>query len=104
MQSETVALSPSGSSHRFNVHKLLLEHKCKAVYVACTKFKEKDTGVYRFENVSAGTLVRFIQWAYTGGYDEDVEIGARKDRPTDAKNDPSFVQITPESPEADENH
>ena len=101
LQSDTFALAPSGSSYQLNVHKALLEQKCKTIYVACTKFKEKETGVYRFEDVSEGTLVRFIQWAYTADYQEELEFASRKEHLVETKNDQSF---TPVALETDENH
>ena len=74
METETIALSPSDSIRRFNVHKGILENTCRIVYQACTSFKEGEDGIYKFEDVSEGTLSRFVQWAYKSTYEEEVEV------------------------------
>ena len=74
METETIALSPAGSTRRFNVHRGVLEKQCKTLYRACKSFKEGEDGIYNFQDVSEGTLIRFIQWAYKSTYEEEVDV------------------------------
>ncbi|KAL3471155.1 hypothetical protein BJX99DRAFT_238031 [Aspergillus californicus] len=69
LQSDTVSLKSAKSERAFNMHRDLLASKSKAIISAFENgFKETETGIYEFEDVSEETLAYFIQWAYTGDY------------------------------------
>ena len=102
MESETVALSPSGSSRKFNVHKGLLQQKCPVLHAACVNFREGEESFYDFESeVSEGTLIRFIQWAYASDYQEEVETTKSLVLPDNAE---SVASAGQEDSDIDENH
>lgn len=64
-----VSLQAGKSGPLFNIHGDLLGSKCKTIISAFQRgFEEAQKGVYTFQDTSAGTLGRFIEWAYTGDY------------------------------------
>ena len=101
MDSETVVLSPADSSRKFNVHKGLLQHRCNVLYVACTgAFKERLEG-YKFDAVTEETLIRFMQWLYTGDYSAE-SLTRRDPRELDDKIGLAALWLDPL--ETDKNH
>ncbi|KAI9042489.1 BTB/POZ domain-containing protein [Aspergillus affinis] len=71
--SEIVQLRSSDSGRHFNVHKDLLESKCKVMYSALSKgFLETKEGVYTCTDTTHGTLALAVEWMYTGTYTEPV--------------------------------
>lgn len=69
LRSETISLKADGSEQKFQIHRKLLGVRCKNIISAFEReFDEKQKGTYTFQDTSAGTLARFIEWAYTDDY------------------------------------
>lgn len=69
LDSETVSLKADQSEQSFQIHRKLLASKSKSIISAFERgFPEGSKGAYTFQDTSAGTLARFIEWAYTGDY------------------------------------
>ena len=101
MDSPTVVLSPTESTRKFNVHQGLLQRRCNVLYVACTgAFKEKREG-YKFDSVSEDTLIRFMQWLYTGEY--SAEALTRPD-PGELDDKIGLAALWIDTSEADDDH
>ncbi|KAL2847258.1 hypothetical protein BJY01DRAFT_212779 [Aspergillus pseudoustus] len=69
LSSDVVSLQAGQSGPKFKIHLGLLEAKCAAIIPAFRSgFEESQNNIYTFQDTSAGTLGRFIEWAYTGDY------------------------------------
>ncbi|KAK1143320.1 hypothetical protein N8T08_006847 [Aspergillus melleus] len=67
--SEIVHLRSSDSERQFNVHKAVLESKCKVIHSALSKgFSEFKEGVYTCTDTTHDTLALAVEWMYTGSY------------------------------------
>ena len=101
MDSPTVVLSPTESPRKFNVHQALLQRRCNVLYVACTgAFKEQREG-YKFDSVSEDTLIRFMQWLYTGDYSAEALTSPD---PSDLDDKIGLAALWLDMSESDENH
>ncbi|KAL1954742.1 hypothetical protein VTO42DRAFT_742 [Malbranchea cinnamomea] len=106
LTSDTVSLRADGSDRLFRIHRGLLAMKCKPISVALERkeFRESE-GVYTFKEVSEGTVMRFIEWAYTGEYpaviddDEPVELGS-PEKPAESAKEVSDDEHNPDTEEA----
>ncbi|EED13789.1 conserved hypothetical protein [Talaromyces stipitatus ATCC 10500] len=72
LSSDIITLATENSERTFKIHRALLESKTKGVFGRLDKFKEGTENIYRFQDTSDNTLLRFIEWAYRGDYPENI--------------------------------
>ncbi|KAI9832545.1 MAG: hypothetical protein M1819_004335 [Sarea resinae] len=77
LNSPTLTLKAGSSpDHTFQIHRDLLRLRNESIYSACTSnsFSEATLGTYTFSDTMAETVVRFVQWCYTGNYSSAVSL------------------------------
>ncbi|PWY82959.1 hypothetical protein BO70DRAFT_429021 [Aspergillus heteromorphus CBS 117.55] len=69
LSSGTVSLCTRSSTRSFQIHRALLDSKCKVMRKALNSgFSEARENKYTCEDTADGTLARFVEWAYRGDY------------------------------------
>ncbi|KAB8213028.1 hypothetical protein BDV33DRAFT_197134 [Aspergillus novoparasiticus] len=93
-----------------HIHRRLLHSKSKPLIEALDSgLKEGQSGVYKFEEVTEGTIARFIEWAYRGDYPTTISgtnIGQTPTLPEGIETDidKKAANTTPETDFTSENH
>ncbi|GMF81807.1 unnamed protein product [Aspergillus oryzae] len=110
IHSDPVSLQVGQTGHSFKIHRRLLYSKSKPLIAALdSDLKEGQSGVYKFEEVTEGTIARFIEWAYRGDYPTTISgtnIGQTPTLPegTETDIDKKAANTTPETDFTSENH
>lgn len=110
LDSEFASLRAGQTGRPFKIHRKLLSSKSKPLSAALdSELKEGQNGVYAFEEVTEGTLARFVEWAYRGDYPTpigEIQTVQAQHFPdaVEASIDGKSTVTTPETDFTSENH